>query len=446
MTAEALLPCLERVQALLDSDVGIRRCLVAFSGGLDSHVLLLAAHAACTIRNMPIEAIHVHHGLHADADAWSQHCRSVCANLQVSVQCHRVSVEHSGEGLEAAAREARYAVFESLLAAGDCLLMAHHLDDQVETFFLRLMRGAGSRGLSGMPARRSLGQGILCRPLLDMPRTGLHEIGRALQLDWIEDDSNRDLRFDRNFLRGEVLPSLERRWPEYRRVVESALSWQSESSALNDDLALIDWQAHEHEQMPWGPSLCIDLLMAMPLARRKNLLRFWCRRYTGAAPGDAWLEQAQDAVIAARDDAQPVLPWQNLLLRRYNGRLYLCPVLEMDAVTESGFDWAEGGELPLALGKLRWQRCDSAVKGSIRGLKNPRIGSRDEVERLRPSGDSHSRSLKKFLQAQNIPPWIRPSLPMLFDGAELVAIPGLCVCEGFEGREGDAWRLDWQWI
>ena len=204
------------------------RWWIGLSGGLDSCVLLqlLAEARQAAARTSPLPtltAVHVDHQLSAHSPGWSRHCEALCRSLEVELVIRRVVVAAGATGPEAAAREARYAVFEELVGPGDLLLLAHHLDDQVETLFLRLMRGAGTRGLAGMPRQRRLGKGELCRPLLAFTRESLEDFATERGLAWVEDESNCDLSPDRNYLRHRVLPRLEERWPAYRASVAASI-------------------------------------------------------------------------------------------------------------------------------------------------------------------------------------------------------------------------------
>lgn len=222
-----LLPTLEVL-------AGAPRWWLAYSGGLDSTVLLqlLARARAARPGFPPLVALHVNHGLHPDAPRWQHHCEARCRALGIDFDCEAVVVEPAGEGLEAAARRARHAVFESRLGAGDILFTAHHLDDQVETLFLRLLRGAGVDGLGAMAESRPLGAGRLVRPLLDVPRGVLADCARQWALDYIDDPSNEDTRLDRNYLRRRVLPLIAERWPGYRGTVGRAADHLRETAAL----------------------------------------------------------------------------------------------------------------------------------------------------------------------------------------------------------------------
>ena len=223
----------------LNADPAAPRWLVALSGGMDSIVLLhsLASLVSQSSGLPPVSAIHVNHQLHPEADAWQAHCDRVCASLGVPLQHSVVSVDGAGEGIEAAARRARYAVFEDSLGEGDVLFMAHHQDDQVETLLLRLLRGAGLSGLGGMPERRPLGAGQLYRPFLGLPRSMLADYAAEQKLDWVDDPSNADSQFDRNYLRAQVIPAVAQRWPGYRQTISRAAANLAEAQALLTQLA-----------------------------------------------------------------------------------------------------------------------------------------------------------------------------------------------------------------
>ena len=229
---------------------GAPRWWVGLSGGLDSTALLNLLVELREARAIPpLGAIHINHQLHPDSNRWAERCAALCERLDVEFECRRVDVTDSGEGPEASARAARYGVFESLLAPGELLLLAHHLDDQVETFFLRLMRGAGARGLAGMPETRVLGAGALARPLLPVARAELEAYARDCGLDWIEDSSNRDLALDRNFLRQRVLPLLEERWSGYRLSVARSMDALADAERALIEVVLDREQAVLHARL-----------------------------------------------------------------------------------------------------------------------------------------------------------------------------------------------------
>lgn len=294
--------------------------LLAYSGGMDSSALLQLLAATPRYRQAGLRALHVHHGLHADADAWAAHCQRSCDALQVPLQIVRVQVERdSGLGLEAAARNARHIAFAHTLAAGEWLTLAHHRDDQAETFLLRALRASGQEGLAAMRPQRPFADGTLWRPLLAHSRADLLAYALAQEVRWIEDPSNADPRHDRNFLRSQVLPLLQQRWPQAADALARSAQLSADASALllQQDMALL-------------PSVCtasgaLDLhaLRAQPIERRARLLRAWVSAAHAPplpAQGVAALEREIDNHAA---DRQACFAWQQVEVRRWRQRLFL---------------------------------------------------------------------------------------------------------------------------
>ena len=271
--------------------------------------------------NIPsLRAVHINHGLSEDADDWEEHCRRECAARGIELRCDRVEVVADGRGPEAAAREARYRVFTDCLAPGEALLLAHHLDDHVETFFLRLLRGAGTAGLSGMPAQRPLGAGVLVRPLLEMPRSALKSYALDRGLKWCEDTSNTDESLDRNYLRRQVLPRLAARWPGYRESVAGAADAiaAAESLLVTGDAALM---ADAGGSCFGEPTVALS--DDRPPAVQARLLRYWLSGRGLALPGRRALEAfvAQCGEVAPANQAQLTGP--GYLLARHDGHVHL---------------------------------------------------------------------------------------------------------------------------
>lgn len=264
---------------------------IAFSGGLDSSVLLhLLADWARHEDLPPLSAIHVHHGLQPAADAWPEYCAQFCARLDIPLEVVRVQVA-PGASLEQAARRVRYAAFAERLGSGEVLLGAQHRDDQAETLLLRLLRGAGVRGLAAMPASRPLGQGSLVRPLIDCSRAELQAYAQSHGLAWVEDPSNADERFSRNFLRRQVMPLLAERWPQMTASLARSASHLSEAQQLLDELAEMDLLAARGVcALPWLPLPSLDLsaVTALSDARQRNLLRHWLAPLTRLPDSDHW--------------------------------------------------------------------------------------------------------------------------------------------------------------
>ncbi|MFT6914306.1 MAG: tRNA(Ile)-lysidine synthase [Motiliproteus sp.] len=415
---------------------------IAYSGGMDSRVLLQLAVEAGLNREGRLRAVHIHHGLQAQADGWAQHCRSVCEQLGVELQVRQVQVD-AGNSLENQARIARYRVFESLLAEGDLLLQGHHADDQAETLLLRLMRGSGVRGLAAIPESRPLGRGQLLRPLLACSRQRLADYAAERQLRWIEDPSNLDTRHDRNYLRAQVLPQLKQRWPG--AVASLGLSARNSAAAqhLCQELAVIDLQ----RCLQSDAGLSIAALRQLSMARRDNLLRYWLQVLTGVLPDAALLQRLWLELVDARTDAQPQMRLGVRWLRRFEAGLYLLPELTEGAAGQV-WGWKiapnRSSELWLPGGRLQ----SEPVIGS--GLALPEMGLlqvslRRGGERIRLQGRTGSRSLKKLLQERGVAPWQRSQLPLLYAGERLLAVADLWLAEGCLAAPGQPGiQLRWE--
>lgn len=398
--------------------------LVALSGGLDSTVLLalLRELRDAGLLNPPLEAIHVHHGLQSAADTFEAHCRELCTAWQVSLRLCRVEVSRdSGLGIEAAARKARYDAFTRELPAGGLLLQAHHGDDQSETVFLHLLRGSGPRGLAGIPAERPLGEGSLLRPLLPWPRETLQAWAQEQGLRWVEDPSNADTRLDRNYLRQCILPPLKARWPALGAALERSSALQGEAAVLLDDLAALDLET-AGGSVP--RRLSVAALLALPVARRHNLLRYWIRLYHGETAGipAAVLCEGLRSLLEAGEDRMPLVSWDSgagrLELRRHQGELYLLEACREFALTP--IDWVptQALQLPGNLGQLLLETHGAVVPEDLRLEVRWRSGG----ERLRLARGT--RSLKNLLQEQQVAPWLRARIPLVYGAGELLVVPG----------------------
>lgn len=422
----------------LPAPEGSRGLLVAFSGGLDSTVLLVLAARFARAHGLALNALHVHHGLSPHADDWVAHCEGVCRQLAVPLIVERVQLcRGNGESLEAQARAARYERLAAHLGEGEWLLTAHHQDDQLETLLLALKRGAGLRGLAGMVASQPFAAGHLLRPLLDMSRAELAEAAQSLPYGWVEDESNEDPSYDRNFLRQQIIPLLKDRWPAMARTTARTMALCAEQEALISELAEADWQA-----VGEGEGLRIDGLLSLSPVRRNNLLRHWIRRQGGEMPSRELLGLLWQEVALARDDANPRLSLQGLACRRYQGRLYLIApdLAPREEVLPIGME--ETLTLPDGLGQFRLWRTDGE------GLRTPRgdepLSVRFQVApgvMLKPVGRVGSRRLKKLLQEYGVPSWQRGRIPILYYGEQVALVAGLFVCDGFLApEEGVAWE------
>ncbi|WP_284880707.1 tRNA lysidine(34) synthetase TilS [Citrobacter portucalensis] len=413
--------------------------LVAFSGGLDSTVLLhqlvqwRAQHPEVALR-----AIHIHHGLSPHADSWVQHCESVCMQWQVPLVVERVHLEDDGLGIEAQARRARYQAFAQTLLPGEVLMAAQHLDDQCETFLLALKRGSGPAGLSAMGECSPFAGTQLIRPLLAQTREALEAWARQHELCWIEDESNQDDTYDRNFLRLRVTPLLQQRWPHFAQAVARSAALCAEQESLLDELLASDLAdcitAH-------GTLLLVPLMM-MSDVRRAALLRRWLAGLNAPMPSRDGLERIWQEVALAREDASPCFRLGEYEVRRYQSQLWW--VKSVDGQSETVIPWLEW-KTPLALpaglgsvqlisaGELRMPQADEAV--SIR-FKAPGL--------LQIVGRNGGRKLKKIWQEQGIPPWRRDTTPMLFYGETLIAAAGVFVTREGAAEDEEGVSLVWR--
>ena len=406
---------------------------VGFSGGLDSTVLLHVLAAAGSPHGL--RAIHVHHGLHAEADRWAAHCERACETLGVGLTVIRVNVAPTGEGPEAAARAARHAAFESSLSSGEVLALAHHRDDQAETFLLRALRASGPEGLSAMRRWRSFGPGRIWRPLLDVDRDALLAYAQAHGLAWIDDPSNADTSFDRNFLRQRVMPLLRERWPHAADALSRSAALCAQADGLLDDE---DARAFAHVGTADPRCLSRTRLLALPQARRARVLRRGIQTLALPALPANGIERIEQEILVARDDADPTFHWRGATVRAWRDLLH-ADVARPLLPDDWSVDW--DGRTPLALpGGDRL-----ALEGTAGFDAAVRVHARQGGERLTRTGRSHSHALKHVLQELGVTPWERERLPLLSDGdGELLAAGDL-----IHSARLDAWlrergaRLTW---
>ena len=414
--------------------------VVALSGGLDSSVLLhrLAAHAAARARGL--RALHVHHGLHPDADAWATRCGRTCAALGVPLQVRRVEVPGKGGlGPEGAARAARQSAFADALDAGEVLALAHHLDDQAETFLLRALRASGPDGLAAMRPWRRFGRGWMWRPLLQQPRARIESWARTHGLSWIEDPANADPAHARSLLRHRVMPLLRSHWPGADAALARSAALCAEAADLlaDDDAVALETLLGADPGSSPRP-LPIGTLAALSPARRARLLRAWAARM-GMPPLAGSGIAAIEALFDARGDSAAEYRWAGARVRTWRGHLYAVPDTPP---FPPGWSRLWDGRDPLELpggGQL-------ALEGADVFDAPVRAHARQGGERMRMPGRAHSHALKHLLQDSDIPPWARQRLPLLSGGdGSLLAAGDTLVAAALEAwlRERRA-RLRWQ--
>lgn len=411
---------------------GTRRFVLGFSGGLDSSVLLQLLARVAPALSLPVLAVHVHHGLSPNADAWAQQAQVVCDGLGVPLHIKRVVVQKQGS-VEAAARVARHAAFAEVLQAGDVLLLAQHRDDQAETLLFRLLRGAGVHGLAAMAevSRFPLVGAVAgekkflpqWRPLLSLSRAELESWAQAQQLVWVEDESNSDTRYARNFLRQDVVPLLKTRWPAVTETLFATAARLREADELLSELAA----ELAASAVDAGQRLHIPAVLALAPARQRLLLRHWLQQQGFLLPDEAMLQRIMHEVLLARDDATPLLAWSDTEIRRYREHLYaMRPLYAMPAAWEAEWDGLQ--DLLLPDGRVL-RRIASAESGP----ELLRVRYRRGGERLRQG--EISRELKTLFQEQAVPSWERDRLPLVFRGDELLFVAGVAFSAWRVGEE-----------
>jgi len=413
--------------AVLESSVpkGARGLVVALSGGADSAALLsVMAALGAGFRGLPLRAVHIDHGLQAAAAEFREACLNLCEHLGVPLELIRVDVQcEPGVSIEAAARDARYAALAAQLQPLECLLTAHHRQDQAETLLLQALRGAGVKGMSAMPVCRAFGAGWHVRPVLDVPHRELLQWGGHLESRKSIDPMNEDLRFDRTYLRKAIWPLIETRWPGADIALSRSARHMAEAQELLDKAA-----APDVARLRDGDALSVPALRALPQANRINAIRAWLSEAGVEAPPTVRLAEALRQVFDADADHQPAIVWGNKALRRYRQRLFLtaadCPRLE----EARAWDTVLGSTITLGanLGSLTW----SAQSGGIAAHALPPaviVRRRDGGETLRPARTARTQTVQHLCQSQGVLPWMRDALPLVFAGGELIAVADLWV-------------------
>ncbi|WP_454442225.1 tRNA lysidine(34) synthetase TilS [Vibrio bathopelagicus] len=420
------------------------RLIVAFSGGVDSRVLLELAAQYAQIHGIECCAVHVHHGLSDNADHWANQCQAWCEALSVSLAVERVSLDiNSGKSVEKLARDARYQAFQQHIRQGDVLVTGQHIDDQLETFLLALKRGSGPKGLSSMAQVMPFGEAFIVRPMLSVTRAGIEEFARNMGLTWVEDESNQDLRFDRNFIRHQVSPTLTDRWPSFRESVSRSAQLCAEQELLLDELL----ESHFQQALGDSQSLSIEALFEHSGLLRARLIRMWLSHCKQSMPSQKQLKLLWDEVACAQADANPKLVLNDAEVRRFNHQLYLVRETKDLSDWQSHLSMGESLTLPDGLGKLHLNSALSDSVSNKRDVQNFSLSNTSEALRVifnpeglsaHPVGRGHSRKLKKLFQEYQVPSWLRRRTPILMDGDRVIAVLGLFVDKNYEGQDCEA--------
>ena len=421
----------DRVAAVLGGLPQPDQYLIAYSGGLDSHVLLHVMTVLHAQGFPPCQAIHIQHGLQRVAADWAEHCQAVCQALDVPLQIEHLDLQPpAGASLEAVAREARYAALYRLAPPHSMLLTAHHADDQAETVLLQLLRGAGIQGLAAMPLCRPTPCGWHARPCLAVSRQGLQAYAEQHRLSWIEDPSNQDTDFDRNYIRQQVMPVIGARWPAASRTIARS------ANHLAATLPIIQAQTASDlaDCVNAAGRLQVSALLALPLVRCQHVVRAWVRQSGHSVPNQAQLAEITDNMLHAATDAQPMVAWQDTLLRRFRDQLWLQtrPVPPAPS-SETQLPWsADCAEIILPPGCGILQRLPAREGIPDRFWQEGKVSIRWRTPGIRcqPRGRQGSRSFKQLCQTYAVPPWQRAYLPLIYQENRLIAVADVCLSEG----------------
>ncbi len=475
------------LKQLTDAD----QYLIAYSGGIDSHVLL---HLCAQLKNSPngfdqsFSAVYIDHGLSVQAKKWGQHCQHICFELDIPLTIIEVDARaKKRQSPEASARIARYQAFSRLLAKDECLLTAQHLDDQTETLLLQLLRGSGVRGLASMPRVKHFADGFLCRPMLDYKKQDIVSYAEQHQLHWVDDESNQQQRYDRNYLRHSVLPLLEKRWPSVQKSFSKSAELLSEAQFLMDEMAESDIQslyfinetgAAEQDKLLLEPVLALlekskNTLLhcssfnekSRQYIRLNNVLRYWINLNHLPLPSKKILEQIVISVIGAGEDKSPLVYWKrdsfHCEIRKYRGKIYLRDV------SNSHYKLKQTSNTPqhyLLSKKLLSKNASLEIiqntynndrrciikllpvqeSGKQTGFNKQALLSKELIvsfrqggERFRKTADAHSQQLKHWFQEQGIPPWEREQIPLIYWGEELIQVGNDIVNESLISDDND---------
>ncbi len=417
---------IKKIQSFNDILMKAPRIIIAYSGGVDSHVLLHALSQANKEYRLNLLAVHIHHGLLEAADEWASHCEKICADLKIAYQCIRVNVMSAkGESVEKVARDARYQAFSELMQKNDLLMAAHHQEDQAETFLLQLFRGAGLKGLSSMGEYTEFSEGHLLRPFLAVSRDDILSYAHENNLSWVTDTSNHDTRFSRNFMRAQIIPLLRERWPEVDKTVMRTAKHAANANQLLDEIARDDFESVQGTD---NNTLSVNQLTRLSLNRQNNVFRYWINQSGFLMPHEKHLDEIRKSLFDAREDANPCVTWRGAEVRRFQNNIYIMlPLQSFDSSISLLWNGRSVLQLPVDLGELQ---CDLQLGIGI----DPELLKEHVEVRFRQGGESlrlparqGTHSLKKLFQEWHVPVWMRDRIPLVFYRHELIAVVGYAV-------------------
>ncbi len=415
---------------------------VAYSGGVDSHVLLHLVALSQDLK-LKVTAVYIDHGLQVEANEWAEHCERIALALGVDFKCIKVDINKiAGQSLEELARDARYQALKSLLGENDIVLLAQHRDDQMETVLLQLFRGSGVQGLSGMPLSKTFGKGLMCRPLLDVSKQQIIEYAEATKLGWVEDPSNKSDDFDRNFLRNQIVPQLKKKWPALDKTISRSARHCANNHHLTEVLAkeLLSHIAEDDQSV-----LDIKQLLVLDVDRQYLVIRQWFKANQLRMPSEKIVQNIVNEVVHADESKKPEIRGQGYRIKRYRTKLFCLKPSIVDRVDGEQV-WAKGSmELKLeSHSRLLISDSDKGILKQVWESATIVVKYRQGTEKIRLPGRKGSHSLKKLYQEKAIPPWQRSYIPLIYLDDNLAAVADLWISADYFSDERQAcYQLDW---
>jgi tRNA(Ile)-lysidine synthase len=423
------------------SELSETKCYwLAYSGGLDSTVLL---HALFKIRNKlnsEIIAAHVNHGLSKNSVNWEEHCRLNCIDLGIKYISINVDIPKiKGKSPEELARESRYKALSEIIGEGDTVLVAHHQDDQVETVLIQLLRGAGPEGLAGMPKIKSFSSGWLARPLLSFTRKQLLAYAKIYNLRWVDDESNIDTTFDRNYIRKNIIPLISERWPSASTTISRAARHQADIIKLVNEISNHDMK---HVCVDEENIINIEEFNKLSDIRQRLVLRAWISKRNLPIPNADVTDKIITDLVNSKIDSEPCVNWNGAEVRRYRNYIYVMkPIIKHDTCSIYKWDISEPLELEVGTLKAKLTKGDG-IKAKLIKNKRVEIRYRKGGEKIKPVGRLRNCELKKLLQESEIPPWNRDCIPLLYIDNKLAEVAGYWIEDAFHAKANeDGWLI-----
>ncbi len=433
----------ENLNELITNEIaslGVTKFTIALSGGVDSMVLLDLLSKAKRSSDV-IKAIHINHNLHESSKEWVDFVKDACKKYKLPLIVESINPKQEGFGLEAEAREQRYKKFKEIILDNECLLTAHHLDDQIETTLFRIFRGTGLDGLRSIRKKAKFGKGLLFRPLINIPREAIEQYAKLNDIKWIEDPSNNNIYFDRNYLRNNIVPSIKKRWPNAQKTITRLSSLAENNQKLLHELAKEDIGEIEKFNV-----LDIGILSNKSSLRINNIFRFMILKNKMGIPSLKVLENGIETLINAKSDS-PIITWDGFSIRRYKNTLYFFnPDLKQDEIRPLKMKWFI--DETINLGGNRGSIQARFIKGQGIALnkcpKSLEIKYRKGGEQIKPSGHKITKSLKNLFQENNVLPWVRDQIPLFYLDEELISVGDLWFNQDYKAKEQeDGFLISW---